>query len=182
MRPYGMIHIWLISLMMLPLPCLLSSVIDIHQVLPSPTNHSQASAGRDMYQYLLDIAAAEEEIQDLIWNPLGPYLSPSSAERTSFFLERLSQWRARSSMAFSSYIECLSPPTNLTYQTIDEYTLPPHPLPDIPHDTCLTLALYTFYIARLFWALSLFNPSNSSHELNSYVYLYQHLRLVATSM
>jgi hypothetical protein len=172
----------LISLMMLPFPCLLDSAIDTHPFLSSPTIHSQDSAGRDMCKYLLDMAAADEEIRDLIWNPLGAYLSPSSTERTSFFLERLSQWRAMNSMAFSSYIECLSPPTNLTYKTIDEYNLPPLPLSDISQDTCLALALYTFYNARLFWAHGLFNPSNSSPELNSYFYLYQHLRLVATSM
>ncbi|KAL3490558.1 hypothetical protein BJX62DRAFT_238015 [Aspergillus germanicus] len=150
----------LISLMMLPFPCLLDSTIDTHPFLPSPTIHSQFSAGRDMYQYLLDIVAAEEEIQDFIWNPLGAYLSPSSTERTSLFVERMSQWRAMN----------------------NEYTLPPRPLSDIPQNTCLALALYTFYNARLFWAFGLSDPSNSSHELNSYFYLYQHLRLVATSM
>jgi hypothetical protein len=157
----------LISLLMLPFPCLLNSAIDIRPFLSSPTIHSQVSAGRNMCQYLLDMAAADEEIQDIIWNPLGAYLSPSSTERTSLFVERLSQWRAMNSMPFSSYIECLSPRTNLTYKTINKYTLPPHPLLDIPQDTCLTLALYTFCNARLFWALGLSDPSNSSHELNS---------------
>jgi hypothetical protein len=56
----------LISLMMLPFPCLLNSAIDTHLFLPSPMIHSQAPAGRNMCPYLLDMAAADEEIQDLI--------------------------------------------------------------------------------------------------------------------
>ncbi|KAL2815311.1 hypothetical protein BJX63DRAFT_430829 [Aspergillus granulosus] len=172
----------LISVIMLPFPSLLDAVIDVNSFVPSPEIQPHASAGRSMHQYLLDIAAADGEIQDLIWNPLAPYFSPPSKERISIFLDRLNQWKTLNAMALSGFDECLSPPPHLTYQTIDEYPILPRPIADLSENKCLSLALYTFYHVRLFWALSLINRDDTSLELKSYFFLYQHLRVVATSM
>ncbi|KAL2856636.1 hypothetical protein BJY01DRAFT_242683 [Aspergillus pseudoustus] len=169
-----------VSLMMLPFPCLLKSVTDSHFSTPSPEMQLQSLAGNDMHQCLLDIAAADGEIQDIFWNPLGPYLNTPSEEHILVFLEILNKWTTLNSMALSGSSEYLSPPPNLTYQTIDDYPLPPRPLSDISEDTCLSLGLYTFYNTRLYWALSLIDPDNDSLELQSYFYLYQHLRLTET--
>ncbi|KAL3467061.1 hypothetical protein BJX64DRAFT_283789 [Aspergillus heterothallicus] len=170
----------LISLIMLPFPSLLNAAVDMHLFVPFAETLPHSTDGQgNLHQLLLDIAAADSEIQDVIWNPLGPYFNPPSKQRISVFLDRLGKWKSLNSTSLSSFDQYLQPPTYLTYQSIDDYPLPPQPLSSISEDTRLSLALYTFYNARLSWTLSLIDPDDHSLEQKSYFFLYQHLRLAA---
>ncbi|KAL4899297.1 hypothetical protein BDW74DRAFT_183830 [Aspergillus multicolor] len=144
------------------------------------TNLSSPDATSDSSQYLLHIAADDEELHNLIWNPAGPYLSHVSRTKIVNFHNMLIKWKNRKSRVSSRFDneDCLRP-GKVTYWMLDHFTFPPQPHSDTREETCLTLSLYTFYNMRLMWALSIYGDRESS-ELNAYYFLYQCLRFVAT--
>ncbi|PYH48155.1 Zn(II)2Cys6 transcription factor domain-containing protein [Aspergillus saccharolyticus JOP 1030-1] len=140
------------------------------------------SSSTDMLQELLDLVSDQDgEVRELIWNPIALHLRPWLTTTVGRVLRRLEDWRDFHQTALSKLNDdTQAAPQRFTRRTIDSLDIPPRPLSTVQEDEYLYLALYTFYQARLHWALALRNNTNRTQsELTAYRYLYQHMRLLA---
>ncbi|KAJ5601776.1 hypothetical protein N7510_011310 [Penicillium lagena] len=141
------------------------------------------SLPRDMLQQLLDIGSMDSEIKQLMWCPVGVNLRPIPENKILAIVERLSSWKAAYAILFHRFMddEALSDAVNFNFAALDKLPIPPLPHPSLPENYCLALAIYAFYRARLFWALSISNNGDSNLELDAYHFIYQLLRFVKTA-
>ncbi|KAL4880765.1 hypothetical protein BJY04DRAFT_218922 [Aspergillus karnatakaensis] len=175
-------HLHLVDVQLPTLPAEGATTDQVH-----PT--SETNTHLEGLQQLLDIVAGDPDIKGLLWTPCNPYLS-SNHETSSLrwrvlgLLEQVSAWAANNQPLFHrlSIERWIVKLQNLTYKTTTTYTLPPEPILGISEEECILLEVYTFFKARLTWALSIMEDDSSSHELEAYHYLYQHLQIIATML
>lgn len=141
------------------------------------------SSPRLMLQQLLDIGSMDAEIKQLTWCPIGVNLRQLPEHKLLAIIESLKAWKNAHAILFHRFEvdEALSDPINFNLAALDKLPLPPTAYPILPKDYCLALALYSFYRARLLWALSIHNHGDSNLELDAYHFIYQFLRFVKTA-
>lgn len=151
----------------------------------SPSSHQATldSAPRLMLQQVLDIGSMDAEIKQLAWCPIGVNLRQLPEGKLLAITESLRAWKNAHAVLFHRFEvdEALSDPVNFNFVALDKLPIPPIPHVSLPKDYCLALALYSFYRARLLWALSIHKHGESNLELDAYHFIYQFLRFVKTT-
>ncbi|KAJ5305185.1 CAAX prenyl protease 1 [Penicillium atrosanguineum] len=173
----------------LPDPKVIKMIYPLYRQGQSPSlslSSSQASldpSPRLMLQQLLDIGSMDAEIKQLTWCAIGVNLRQLPESKLLAISERLKSWKDAYAVLFHRYEvdEALSDPVNFNFAALDKLSMPPAPHLLLPKDYCLTLALYSFYRARLLWALSIHNHGEGNLELDAYHFIYQFLRFVKTA-
>ncbi|KAJ5666106.1 uncharacterized protein N7477_008554 [Penicillium maclennaniae] len=152
-------------------------------ISPSSPQMGLDSSPRLMLQQVLDIGSMDAEIKQLTWCPIGVNLRQLPEAKLLAIIESLKAWKNTHAVLFHRFEvdEALSDPVNFNYVALDKLSMPPSPHHMLPKDYCLALALYSFYRARLLWALSIHNHGESNFELDAYHFIYQFLRFVKTA-
>ncbi|KAJ9601879.1 hypothetical protein H2200_013628 [Cladophialophora chaetospira] len=176
---------------MLPLPNLgtMDSLAERFPALPglhllSPSSsHADPGIRSAPLLDLLDFADRHPEVNHLIWDPLAVYERTISPNSITTFRQHFNNWTI-SNNPFSQFdsqtlgalqVEC-------DWDAIDRLVIPPRPYADAPAHRCVFAAVHSFYMARMYWVLSL---SGNGHEdekcyLGAYHYIYEVMRSVAT--
>ena len=148
----------------------------------SPSSHQVTldSSPRLLLQQVLDIGSMDAEIKQLTWCPIGVNLRQLPEGKLLAIIESLRAWKNAHAVLFHRFEvdEALSDPVNFNFTALDKLPIPPTPHLILPKDYCLALALYSFYRARLLWALSIHHHGESNLELDAYHFIYQFLRFV----
>lgn len=152
--------------------------------LPSSFFEVAADSSSTMLQQLLEFTSADLDLKHLVWCVYAAHYKTVSKEKILAFLQALDDWKINNSNALRMVKMENSPsdPVNCSYQDLGNLPFPPACYDQIPRDSCLALALYTFYKARLLWALCLVDDRDGSIELNAYFHVYQFLRYTRTAL
>lgn len=137
-----------------------------------------------MLQQLLEFTSADLDLKHLVWCAYAAHYHTASKEKVLAFLQALDDWRSNNSAALQTLKmeDPLSDQIDFSYQALCKRPFPPPCHEDVNPEGCLALTLYTFYKARLLWALCLFEDQNSSIELDTYFHVYQFLRYARTAL
>lgn len=152
--------------------------------LPSSFFETTASSSSVMLQQLLEFTSADLDLKHLVWCVYAAHYKTVSKEKVLAFLRALDDWKASNSNAFqmSNMEDFLEDPIDFSYQALRQLPFPPACHENLTREFCLPLALYTFYKARLLWALCLLGDPDGKIELEAYFHVYQFLRYTRTSL
>lgn len=151
--------------------------------LLSPSSVSVSLGSSASLRDLLDFAGAYPDVNDLIWNPWMIYERVVPPNRISLFQSQLSNWAAVNGV-FSQFDSQLlkNPVMECDWEDVNVLALPPPPFFGKLSPLGLIAAIYSFFMARTLWALSLFDHDiqNEQNYLLAYCYTYEAMRSVAT--
>lgn len=146
---------------------------------PTPPVHIPAVLTTAPLQELLTMTRTNEDIEQLIWNPVAAYDLHVSAENIHGFQEQLLDWETRHTNFLPDLhtVTGTDGPQGGDWQT---YPLPPERCPAVSLHASLAAAHYKFYMARMKWALCILNESPKDNEVSAYFYFYQAMRCTVT--
>ncbi|KAJ5259628.1 hypothetical protein N7478_012609 [Penicillium angulare] len=152
--------------------------------LPFSFFGSVAGSSSGILQQLLEFTCADLDLKHLVWCVYAAHYKTVSKEKVLAFLKALDNWRTNNLPALDNLEpEHLLPShQNSSYQNLGKLEFPPPCYSNLPEDSCLPLALYTFYRARLLWALCLLGDPKGELELETYFHIYQFLRYTRTAL
>ncbi|KFY43313.1 hypothetical protein V495_04018 [Pseudogymnoascus sp. VKM F-4514 (FW-929)] len=152
--------------------------------LPSSFFEIAESSSSILLQQLLEFTSADLDLKHLVWCVYSAHYQSVSKDKLLAFLQALDEWKAHNSTAFKmlNLENSLLEPIDFSYQALGELPFPPACHEKVPRESCLMLALYTFYKARLLWALCLLGDHDGKTELDAYYYVYQFLRYTRTAL
>ncbi|KAJ5088911.1 hypothetical protein N7456_012527 [Penicillium angulare] len=152
--------------------------------LPFSFFGSVAGSSLAILQQLLEFTSADLDLKHLVWCVYAAHYKTVSKEKVMAFLKALENWRTNNSSALDDLgsAHFLPSQPHFSYQSLAKLEFPPPPYANLPEDSCLPLALYTFYRARLLWALCLLGDPNGELELETYFHIYQFLRYTRTAL
>ncbi|KAJ5611036.1 hypothetical protein N7510_007755 [Penicillium lagena] len=133
-----------------------------------------------MLQGLINLVCAESDIEELVWSPLAAYSRRISSAVIYRFQEKLLKWRNHHSSLLpeldssDSALEAL-----LTYKW-EKFSIPPSKYSSISPQGCLVAAHYSFYTARMKWALHLLDEDKEINQISANFYFYETMRFAAT--
>ncbi|PLB50080.1 hypothetical protein P170DRAFT_356039 [Aspergillus steynii IBT 23096] len=151
--------------------------------LPSSFFESVADSSL-ILQQLLEFTSADLDLKHLVWCVFEAHYKTVSKEKILAFLQALNDWKENNSTAFHMMKteDSVSDPSDFSYQALGKLPFPPACYDQVPRESCLALALYAFYKARLLWALCLLGDRDGKIELDAYFYVYQFLRYTRTAL
>ena len=152
--------------------------------LPSSFFEIAESSSSILLQQLLEFTSADLDLKHLVWCVYSAHYQSVSKDKILAVLQALDEWKAHNSTAFKmlKLENSLLEPIDFSYQALGELPFPPTCHEKVPRESCLMLALYTFYKARLLWALCLLGDHDGKTELDAYFYVYQFLRYTRTAL
>jgi hypothetical protein len=164
------------------LPSLVPSIFPsglLSQNRPTPPVYMSAALAGAPLQELLTMTHTNEDIEQLIWNPVAAYDLRVSAEDIHGFQERLLDWetRHRNLLADLNVVSGTDGSLGSDWQT---FPLPPIACPGVSLHAKLAAAHYNFYMARMKWALCVLNESPKENEMSAYLHSYQAMRCTVT--
>lgn len=148
-----------------------------------PSSFFEIATGSDsaILQQLLEFTSADLDLKHLVWCVYAAHYKSVCKDKVLAFLKALDDWKANNASFLS-----LSPPDEYpepsSYQTLEKLPFPPSRYDGLQRDSCLVLALYTFYRARLLWALCLLDDPDGTIELDSYLHVYRFMRYTRTAL
>ena len=148
-----------------------------------PSSFFEMAPGSDsaMLQQLLEFTSADLDLKHLVWCVYAAHYKSVCRDKVLAFLKALDDWKANNASYLSiSPSEEYSHPSS--YQTLAKLPLPPTCYEGLQRDSCLVFALYTFYRARLLWALCLLGDPDGSIELDAYLHIYRFMRYTRTAL
>jgi hypothetical protein len=128
-------------------------------------------------QNLLDLLNTNDQIEQLIWDPVTAYRRRVSARMIHSFQETLLNWNHQHLHLF--------PERDLEYDPDDAghdreiYSLPPQG--HLTSSSCASIAAahYSFYMARLKWALCILGEDSKRSEMSANYYFFEAMRFAA---
>lgn len=128
-------------------------------------------------QNLLDLVSADDQLEQLIWNPITAYRRRVTAGMIHSFQENLLSWFHQHANVF--------PDGDLEHDFDDEahdredYSLPPQAHLTSSSSASIAAAHYIFYTARMAWALCILGEDPERNEKLANHYFFQALRFAA---
>lgn len=152
--------------------------------LPSSFFESAASSSSMMLQQLLEFTSADLDLKHLVWCVYEAHYKTVPKKKVLAFLQALDDWKTYNTATFQmlKMEDSLSDPIDFSYQALSKLPFPPACHENVSRESCLALALYSFYKARLLWALCLLGDQDSKIELDTYFHVYQLLRYTRTAL
>lgn len=151
--------------------------------LPSSFFDLVASSPSIMIQQLLEFTSADLDLKHLVWCLYAAHYKTVSREKVLAFLQALDDWKTYNSTNFQTLKVEDSPSdsSEFSYKALESLPFPPLPNEQTSWEICLALALYSFYKARLLWALCLLGDPSRMIELDCYFHVYELLRHTRTA-
>ncbi|GAB7325202.1 hypothetical protein MBLNU13_g09274t1 [Cladosporium sp. NU13] len=117
-------------------------------------------------QELLALTRKNEDMEQLIWNPVAAYDQLISVEDVYRFQEQLLDWNTRNGNLLPDLDTATNSggPLGNEWQT---YPFPPQVYPAVSRYTKLAAAHYNFYMARMKWALCILKDNPEVNEIGS---------------
>lgn len=155
-------------------PSVLPSALLSHN-RPTPPVYMPAELTDAVLQELLTMTRTNEDMEQLIWNPIAAYELRVSAVDILGFQKQLLNWetRHRNLLPDLDMVAGTNGPLGADWQT---YPLPPRVCPAVLLHAKLAAAHYNFYMARMEWALCILNESPEDNEMSAYFHFYQAMR------
>lgn len=137
-----------------------------------PSDESQAAL-----QTLLDLVSADSQLEQLIWNPVTAYRQRVTAGMIHSFQETLLSWLHQYSSAFPDF----DPGHDFDDEGHDqeEYSLPPQAYLTSSSSASIAAAHYSFYMARMKWALCILGEHPKRNEKIANHYFFEALQFAA---
>lgn len=130
-------------------------------------------------QELLAMARNNEDMEQLIWDPVAAYDQLVSAEDICGFQEQLLDWETRHG-ALLPDLDTVTDTDGILANDWQAYPLPPQGYPAVSRHANFAAAHYNFYMARMKWALCVRNEFPEDNELSAYMLFYKALRCAVT--
>lgn len=152
--------------------------------VPSSFFEAAATCSSTMLQRLLEFSAADLDLKHITWCVYTAHLNTVTREKIAAFLKALDEWKAINSSVFDNLANGhgLFDPTEYSEEALENLPFLPQCNENASLETCLALALYSFYKSRLLWALALSGDEDGSIELAAYFHVYDVLRLTKTAV
>lgn len=152
--------------------------------LPSSFFELPTRSSSTMLQQLLEFTSADLDLKHLVWCAYAAHYRTVSKQKVLALLQALDDWKVSNSTTFQMLKVDDSPSDqiDLSYQVLDQLPFPPTCVENLPGEFGLALALYTFYKARLLWALCLLEDPDGKIELETYFHIYQFLQYTKTAL
>ncbi|KAJ5988516.1 hypothetical protein N7481_003726 [Penicillium waksmanii] len=165
-------------------PNFLSNAEKLTVNLPASFFELGASSSSILIQQLLEFTSADLDLKHLIWCVYAAHYKTASREKILAFLQALDDWKTYNSTLFQTMkADDFQPDLDeFSYQGLGKFPFPPLPHKHTSWESCLVLALYSFYKARLLWALCLLGDQDRKIELDSYFHVYELLRYTRTAL
>jgi hypothetical protein len=153
-------------------PALLPLTRHSSQSCSIPSTESQTAL-----QTLLDLVSADYQLEQLIWNPVTAYRRRVTAGMIQSFQEILLSWAHHHSDIFPDW----SPEHDIDNEGYDreEYSLPPQAHLTSSSSASIAAAHYSFYMARMNWALCVIGDDPNRNEEIANYYFFEALRFAA---
>ena len=156
----------------------------LNVVSPAST-YTKPGTNSSHLQYLLDFADGHPEVKHLIWDPLTMYEGTVPSSVILAFQEQLGTWTLANNDIFAQFDSQTLESTQVErdWRAIDAFAIPPQPYATVSSSLCLFAAVYSFYLARTNWALSLLLDDRCDRhiqDLDAYYYIYEIMRSVVT--
>lgn len=165
-------------------PNFLSNAEKLTVNLPASFFELGASSSSILIQQLLEFTSADLDLKHVIWCVYAAHYKTTSKDKILAFLQALDDWKTYNSTLFQTLKadDSQSDFDEFSYQGLGKFPLPPLPHKHTSWESCLVLALYSFYKARLLWALCLLGDQDRKIELDSYFHVYELLRYTRTAL
>lgn len=165
-------------------PTSLSNAEKLTVNLPSSFFELTTGSSSIMIQQLLEFTSADLDLKHMVWCLYAAHYKTVPEEKILAFLQALEDWRTYNSTNFQTLKAGDSDPgfNEFTWKGLDEVPFPPPSHQNTSWESCLVLALYSFYKSRLLWALCLLGDEDRQNELNSYFHVYEFLRYTRTAL
>lgn len=130
-------------------------------------------------QELLALTRKNEDMEQLIWNPVAAYDQLISVEDVYRFQEQLLDWNTRNGNLLPDLDTATNSggPLGNEWQT---YPFSPQVYPAVSRYTKLAAAHYNFYVARMKWALCILKDNPEVNEMSAYNVFYKAMRCAVT--
>lgn len=137
-----------------------------------------------MIQQLLEFTSADLDLKHLVWCVFAAHYKTVSKHKVLAFLQALDDWKTYNSTLFQKLKAEDSPsdPNEFPHQRLSKVLFPPACHEHVSWESCLVLALYHFYKARLLWALCILGDPDRKIELDAYFHVYEFLRYTRTAL
>lgn len=145
--------------------------------LPFSFFQTTANSSPAILHQLLEFSSTDLDLKHLVWCAYAAHYESVPKEKISAFLRSLDNWKECNFAVFEN-----SETQNSFSESLDQYSFPPPCYEKITRSICLPLALYSFYRARLLWALCLLGDEDGKLERDVYFHIYQLLRYVRTAL
>jgi hypothetical protein len=130
-------------------------------------------------QGLIDLVHADADIEQLVWSPLAAHTRRIPAAVVYGFQEKLCQWKSKRNHLLPE-LDSESTLENLIQYKWEKFPIPPPGYSTVTPRACLTAAHYSFYMARMKWALCLLGEDTTRNEVSANFYFYEAMRFATT--
>ena len=146
---------------------------------PTLTVETPAALTVAALQELLAMSRKNEDVEQLIWNPVAAYDQVVSAQGIHGFQEQLVNWEIR----HRGILRDLDTVTDTDGPLGNDWRacpLPPQSYSALSRYAKLAAAHYNFYMARMQWTLCILNEFPENNEMSAYILFYRAMRCAVT--